>query len=111
VKQLAGKQPKDGIPAVLHGKPEAVVIYNNLIDLMPDPTHTHQVHEPEPDYSNDRAQLALKIDDAMREHAPAGWKGDETKERVVQNFLYLLLSKNRDATSALFEIIKNQPGY
>ena len=47
----------------------------------------------------------------MQEQAPAGWKGDETKERVVQNFLYPLLNKNKDATLAMFEIIKNQPGY
>jgi type I restriction enzyme R subunit len=30
VKRLAAKQPDEGVPAVLHGKPEAVVIYNNL---------------------------------------------------------------------------------
>jgi type I restriction enzyme R subunit len=47
----------------------------------------------------------------MREKAPAGWKGDVTKERTIQNFLYPLLDRNGPATLALFEIIKNQPGY
>src|SRR5260370_6394132 len=30
VKKLASKQSDDGVPAVLHGKREATVIYNNL---------------------------------------------------------------------------------
>src|SRR5258707_12450181 len=30
VKRLAGKQPQDGVPAVLHGNREATVIYSNL---------------------------------------------------------------------------------
>ena len=30
VKRLAAKQPEAGVPAVLHGKREATVIYNNL---------------------------------------------------------------------------------
>jgi type I restriction enzyme R subunit len=30
VKRLAGKQPAAGIPATLHGKPEAIVLFNNL---------------------------------------------------------------------------------
>ncbi|MDT4331374.1 type I restriction endonuclease subunit R [Methylomonas sp. MS20] len=111
VKRLAAKQPEAGIPAILHGKHEAIVVYNNLADLMPEASPTPQAHEPKADYSDERAQLALKIDHAMREQAPAGWKGDETKERVVQNFLYPMLNKNPNATLALFEIIKNQPGY
>jgi len=111
VNRLAAKQPEAGIPAILHGKHEAIVIYNNLADLMPEATPTSQVHEPTTDYSDERAQLALKIDHAMREQAPAGWKGDQAKESVILNFLFLLLNKNKEATLALFEIIKNQPGY
>ncbi|OHX36083.1 restriction endonuclease subunit R [Methylomonas sp. LWB] len=111
VKRLAAKQPEAGIPAMLHGKHEAIVIYNNLADLMPEASPTPQAHEPKADYSDERAQLALKIDHAMREQAPAGWKGDQAKESVILNFLFLLLNKHKEATLALFEIIKNQPGY
>jgi type I restriction enzyme R subunit len=64
-----------------------------------------------PPYIDAWAQLALRIDTAMREKAPAGWKGDVTKERTIQNFLHPLLDRNGPATLALFEIIKNQPGY
>ncbi len=47
----------------------------------------------------------------MREQAPAGWKGDQARETQVLNALFPLLDRNRQATQALFEIIKNQPGY
>ena len=53
----------------------------------------------------------LEIDMVMRERAPAGWKGDQAREAQVQNALFPLLDRDRDATRALFELIKNQPGY
>ena len=56
-------------------------------------------------------RLALKIDQVMREQAPAGWKGDQAREAQVQNALFPLLDRNREATRALFELVKNQPGY
>jgi len=46
----------------------------------------------------------------MRDEAPAGWRGDEAKERIVQNVLYPLTGRNREATLKLFELLKNQPG-
>ena len=54
---------------------------------------------------------ALEIDRVMRERAPAGWKGDQAREAQVLNALFPLLDRNRDATRALFELVKNQPGY
>ncbi len=47
----------------------------------------------------------------MREHAPAGWKGDDMREKQVLNALFPIMGRNREATQALFEIIKHQPGY
>jgi type I restriction enzyme R subunit len=111
VKRLAAKQPEDGIPAELHGKREATVIYNNLETILAGAPPADVLQEGEAGYGNVRALLALEIDRAMRLQAPADWKGDETKERVVQNFLFPLLKKNRAATLALFELVKNQPGY
>lgn len=111
VRQLAGKNPAQDVPPLLRDKPEAIVIYNNLADFFPDAEVADRVHEANAGYSDERVQRALKIDHAMREQAPAGWKGDETKERVVLNFLFPLLNKNKDATLALFEIIKHQSGY
>ena len=47
----------------------------------------------------------------MREHAPAGWKGDQAREAQVLNALFRLVDRDREATHALFELVKNQPGY
>jgi type I restriction enzyme R subunit len=69
------------------------------------------VAEPRAEYGDERLRLALEIDSVIREWAPAGWKGDQAREAQVLNALYPLLNRNRDATLALFELVKNQPGY
>jgi type I restriction enzyme R subunit len=104
VRQLAQKGPDAGIPAALHGNREAAVIFNNLPTL-PKTAFVCPIDD------GNKAALALQIDQAIREQAPAGWKGDETRERQVKNALFPLLNRDRDATLALFEIIKSQPGY
>ncbi|WP_397379484.1 type I restriction endonuclease subunit R [Prosthecobacter sp.] len=109
VKQMAKKGPTDGIPAELHGHPEATAIFNNLTDIMAGDSTILQ--DEGPNEIEARVNMALKIDSEMREKAPASWKGDETKERIVQNFLHKLLQKDGRATLALFELVKNLPGY
>ena len=104
VKRLAAKQPDEGVPAALHGKREATVIYNNL-DTLPATSFQY------PTLEEARAQLAIRIDWVVRESAPAGWKGDQAREAQVLNALYPMLDRDREATKALFEIVKNQPGY
>jgi len=103
-RKLAEKQPTDGVPAALHGNREAAVVFNNLPTL---PTSTFRYPTPE----EARAALALRVDRTIREQAPAGWKGDPVREKQVLNALYPLLERDREATQALFEIVKNQPGY
>ena len=58
-----------------------------------------------------RTIVDLEIDRVMREQAPAGWKGDHAREAQVLNALFPLLDRNRESTRALFELVKNQPGY
>jgi type I restriction enzyme R subunit len=112
VKRLAAKQPEEGVPAALHGKREATVIYNNLPRFLRlSRVGAAGVAEPRSDYGDERVTLALEIDRTMRERAPAGWKGDQAREAQVLNALFPLLDRNREATLALFELIKNQPGY
>ena len=108
VKRLAAKQSDDGVPAALHGRREATVIYNNLPQILAaGRPGTDQVAKS----SDDRLRLALNIDRVMREQAPAGWKGDQAREAQVLNALFPLLERNREATRALFTVVKNQPGY
>jgi type I restriction enzyme R subunit len=104
VRRLAERQPESGIPAVLHGNREAAVLFGNL-DQVPATTFKY------PGSEQDKASLALRLDRAVRESAPAGWKGDEVRERQVLNALFPLLDRDREATLALFEIIKRQQGY
>lgn len=110
-KRLAAKQPQDGVPAALHGNREATVIYNNLPRILAAGRPASMVAEPRPDDVGERVDLALEIDRTMRERAPAGWKGDQAREAQVLNALFPLLARDRGATLALFELVKNQPGY
>jgi len=104
VKRLVRKSAVDEVPAMLHGKPEAIVLYNNLQSI---PKYSFKC--PESDY--DKAQLAYELDMTVRDEAPAGWKGDDTREKQVLNALYPIMNRDRKATQAIFEIIKNQRGY
>ena len=112
MRRLADRQPEDGVPAALHGRREATVIYNNLPQILAAVrARADRVGEPPPEYGDERLQLALEIDRVVREQAPADWKGDQAREAQVKNALYPLLDRNREATLALFELVKNQPGY
>lgn len=103
VKKMAAKNTGSH-PHVLNGHPEAIALFNNLASI---PAKTF-VCPPDDD---GKAKLALALDQAMREQAPAGWKGDDAREKQVLNALFDIMSKDRDATAAIFAIIKNQPGY
>lgn len=113
VKQLVLKQPLNDVPIELRGKRETTAIYNNLpgILALSKTDRAESVAEEAPEYLAERLRLTLAIDHAMREHAPSGWKGDQAKEAQVLNALFPLMNRNREATLALFELIKNQPGY
>ncbi|MBL8452874.1 MAG: type I restriction endonuclease subunit R [Zoogloea sp.] len=113
VRKLRDKQPDGDEPAILRGNASALVIYRNLPGIVPEGTLPEEsaIKEPAADYGDRWALMALQIDRLMRDEAPAGWRGDEAKERIVQNFLHPLTGKNRKATEALFGFLKNQPSY
>ena len=133
VKRLANKASTSGIPVILHGKPQATVLFNNLASIPTTPMKSYPegtgqalvdgelvAREKDnaknssfhcPSDAQSKAMLALEIDRTMRENAPAGWKGDEVREKQVLNALFPILSRDRIATRAVFEILKNQPGY
>ncbi|WP_150305473.1 type I restriction endonuclease subunit R [Pseudomonas saliphila] len=103
VRQMAQKGT-GGSPAALNGHREAVVLFNNLDSIA---TSTFQCPQDE----GEKVRLALDLDLAMRGSAPASWRGDTAREAQVLNALYPLMGRDRVATQAIFEIIKNQPGY
>jgi type I restriction enzyme R subunit len=104
---MAKKEAVAGVPAALHGNPEAIVLFNNLPSILT----PGLLSDSAPEMVQVRVDLALDIDRAMREHAPAGWKGDETREKQVLNALFPIMSRDRVATLALFDIVKHQSGY
>lgn len=104
VRRMAGRVAHGTHPTILNGHPEAIRLFNNLASIATDSFRC-------PEDEDERAQLALEIDRAMREKAPAGWKGDDTREKQVLNALFPLMNRDRKATQSVFEIIKNQPGY
>ncbi len=109
VRKLADKHDVAGVPAELHGHPEAIVIFRNLPMIL---SGTANVARQEPAWERRaHAELALKIDQAMRVQAPARWKGDPAREAKVRDALFPIMDRNREATQALFELIKQQPGY
>jgi len=91
-------------PSALDGHPEAVVLFNNLASIE---AKTFQC----PSDAEQRAELALKLDEAMQQQAPASWKGDQAREAMVLNALFPIMGRDKTATRAIFEIIKKQPGY
>ena len=111
VQKLAKVQHSNDVPLELRGKTEAIVIYNNLPGILSKSNQASGVAEPQAPYGNEMVRLALEIDRAMREKAPAGWRGDDTREKQVQNALFPLMKRDRAATMALFELIKNMRGY
>lgn len=111
VKKLAKGQSDTGLPQALQGNREATVLYNNLINIMQAEVEALQVAEPRPEYGDERAQMALRLDIAIKAQAPAGWRGDQVKESVVLNTIHRTLGKGREATLAVFDIVKNQAGY
>ena len=111
-RRLVAGGSDDGVPAALHGRREAMVIYRNLPGILAaGRARAEGVAETPADYDDERVGLALEIDRVMREEAPAGWRGDQAREAQVQNALFPLLDRNREATRALFELIKNLPDY
>ncbi len=103
VMQLGGKGTGNH-PPVLNGHREAIVLFNNL-DSIPATNFRY------PTRDEDKAALAMRINWVVRESAPAGWRGDQAREAQVLNALFPVMDRDRDATTAIFEIIKNQPGY
>lgn len=104
IQQLGRKQSSAQVPVALNGNSEAIVLFNNLPSL---PCKTFQC----PTDDDARAELALTLDRAVRENAPAGWKGDKVRQNQVINAIFPIMNRDRPATEAIFEIIKSQDGY
>lgn len=104
IQRMTGHCGGVDIPGILRGKAEAIVIFNNLASIA---ATTFQC----PTDPDAKAELALKIDHAMRKDVPAGWRGHDGRTREVKSVLYKLLARDKEAVNALFAIIEKQAGY
>lgn len=104
IQKMHRRQNDADFPTSLQGNHEAIVLFNNLASI---PHTTFQC----PEERQARAELALQIDRAVRENAPSGWQGDPVREKQVLNAIFPIMHRDREATLAIFEIIKNQAGY
>lgn len=98
-------------PEALQGRPEAVVIYHNLPDILTKTPDAAHVGQDPVWHDSELISKAVQIDTAMRAGVPADWKGNEIKERAVRRTLLGLVDGDREAMLRLFELIKNQSGY
>jgi type I restriction enzyme R subunit len=112
VRRLAAGQSEGEVPPELHGNRAATVIFQNLEQILAGGSGAGTTAgESKGDYGGERLRLVLAIDRVMREQAPAGWKGDQAREAQVLNALFPLMGRDRAATQALFDLVKNMPGY
>lgn len=111
VKQMATGKGHAAPPDALADNREAQTLFNNMPDILALAPPTWEISDPNKRTTNDLVQITLEIDRAMREQAPAHWKGDTVKERQILNALHPILGKSPEATTALFELIKQQEGY
>ena len=111
VQKMAKGQNTSSVPSKLQGKSEAIIIFNNLPDILSQAASPLFAAEPQVEYGEKLIHLALEIDSVMREMAPAGWRGDDIREKQVLNALFPVMQRDRVATMTLFELLKNMKGY
>ena len=108
VKRLAAKHPEAGVPAALHGKHEAIVIYNNL----------PRSWRPQPRRPLSPSQTRLRTEAASwrsrstarcaSRHRRAG-RATRRARRRCSTRSSRCSTAIATATLALFELVKNQP--
>lgn len=111
VRKLSEGQSLNGLPIQLQGNREATTLYNNLTEILAGEKVANGITESAKEYGDEPLQLALRLDSLIREHANSDWKNDEARVREVQNIIHRTLGKSREVTIAVFDLIKNQPGY
>ncbi len=72
VQKMAKGQNNTSVPTKLQGKSEAIIICNNLPDILAHAASPLIAAEPQVEYGDKLVHLALEIDRVMREMAPAG---------------------------------------
>lgn len=102
----------DDAPEVLKKSPGIRALYNNL--LIDDPT-VKASRVKDGSIPNEAGQakvleLAVKIDETIKDRRPDGWRGVQAREQVIKAALYEIL-KDVEAVERIFLIVKAQKEY
>ena len=111
-KKVEAGQAED-TPEPLKKSPALRALYNNLKKTQGPPPEADRAAEAQAEYQtadDPTLKLALKIDEAVREVRPDGWRGVQAREQVIKRALYDVL---RDETEVerIFLIVKAQAEY
>lgn len=103
----------EGVPAELKTNPALRALYNNLKKPVTSARH-HPMAEESGEYRKESSDsvlnLALKIDQAVRQVRPDDWRGVAPRERIIKQALYGILNDVAEV-ERIFLIIKQQPEY
>lgn len=112
VKKVAEGKGED-VPESLD-TPGKRALYNNLMLRVPAAQPAGQVLEVRPSCpeltQEEALELALKLDEVVRQVRPDGWRGLQPRENTIKGALYDVL-KDVDEVDRLFSIIKAQAEY
>lgn len=102
---------EDGTPDVLKKSPALRALYNTLKQSG---DSFVGVSENQPEYREGEdlvLQLAQRIDEAVRNTRPNGWRGHQAKENVIKAALFPLLGSSVQEVERIFLVIKAQTEY
>ena len=111
-KRVEAGQAED-TPESLKNSPARRALYNNLKKAGGTPTRADRVAEAPGEYavSGDPVlDLALKIDAAVKQVRPDGWRGVQAREQFIKAALYKILQDGAEV-ERIFLIIKAQGEY
>ena len=100
-------------PEQLKSSPALRALYNNLLQPDGDASEAGRVAEPEagdPATPDAMLELALRVDERVREVRPDDWRGVQPREQTIKQALYEILG-DVDEVERIFLVIKAQTEY
>ena len=100
-------------PEQLKKSPALRALYNNLMKAGETPARADRVAEPPGEYDasgNPVLEKAKRIDAAVKQVRPDGWRGVQSREQVIKAALYKILLDTTEV-ERIFLIIKAQREY
>ncbi|GAB2610571.1 type I restriction endonuclease subunit R [Novilysobacter erysipheiresistens] len=98
------------VPEALRRSPGLRALYDNLGVDSSMADGAHQGDTPA-SYPDTRLELALNIDETIKQVRHANWRGNTPKENAIKRALWEMLGNDEDEVERLFRIIEQQPEY